>query len=201
MIDPVILLAFVPAALALNVTPGPDMMLCLAQGMRSGRRSAWAASAGVSAGAFVHVTIAGLGLGAVVAAFPWAFEVIRWLGVGYLLFLAVQAFKSGSVKARGEGMQPLRAFRAGFFTNLSNFKVIWFVLAFIPQFVVPEAGPVFLQFLAFGAMIAFGGFIVNGMVGAYAGTLGAKLVNSSKVLGYITGSIYAALAARLAVME
>tara|TARA_B110000977_G_C10975822_1_gene454159 strand:+ start:414 stop:1019 length:606 start_codon:yes stop_codon:yes gene_type:complete len=201
VIDPVVLLAFVPAALALNVTPGPDMMFCLAQGMHSGRPSAWAASAGVSAGAIVHVTIAGLGLGAVVAAFPWAFEIIRWVGVAYLLYLAVQAFRSSTLKARGAGMSPLRAFRAGFFTNLSNFKVIWFVLAFIPQFVVPEAGPVFAQFLAFGAMIALGGFVVNGMVGAFAGTLGAKLVKSSRVLGYVTGSIYAALAARLAVME
>lgn len=201
MIDPIILLAFVPAALALNVTPGPDMMLCLAQGMRSGRASAWAASAGVSAGSLVHVTVAGLGLGAVVAAFPWAFEVIRWIGVGYLLYLAVQAFRSSKMKAGAQGMRPLRAFRAGLFTNLSNFKVIWFVLAFIPQFVVPEAGPVFLQFLAFGAMIALGGFVINGLVGAFAGTLGARLVGSSRVLGYITGSIYAALAARLAVME
>jgi TRAP-type C4-dicarboxylate transport system permease large subunit len=50
-------------------------------------------------------------------------------------------------------------------------------------------------------MISAGGFFVNGLVGAYAGTLGAKLVTSSKLLGYITGSIYAALAARLAVME
>lgn len=200
MIDPVVLLAFVPAALALNITPGPDMMLCLAQGMHSGHRAAWAASAGVSMGAFVHVTIAGLGLGALVAAFPWAFEMIRWIGVAYLVYLAVEAFRSHKIKARGAGMRPLRAFRAGLFTNLSNFKVIWFVLAFIPQFVVPEAGPVFLQFLMFGAMIA-GGIFVNGMVGAYAGTLGAKLVSSSKVLGYVKGSIYAALAARLAVME
>ena len=118
MIDPVVLLAFVPAALALNFTPGPDMMLCLAQGMRSGRASAWAASAGVSTGAFVHVTIAGLGLGAVVAAFPWAFTVIRWIGVGYLLYLAVQAFRSSRVKASAKGMSPMRAYRAGLFTNL-----------------------------------------------------------------------------------
>lgn len=201
MIDPVVLLAFVPAALALNVTPGPDMMLCLAQGMRSGRTAAWAASAGVSAGSMVHVTVAGLGVGAVVAAFPWAFEVIRWGGVTYLIFLAVQALRSSNMKVNAEGMRPMRAFRAGLFTNLSNFKVIWFVLAFIPQFVVPEAGPVFAQFLAFGALIALGGFFVNGLVGVYAGTLGAKLVHSSKVLGYVTGSIYAALAARLAVME
>ncbi|MEQ6201751.1 LysE family translocator [Sulfitobacter sp. HNIBRBA2951] len=201
MIDLVVLVAFVPAALALNATPGPDMMLCLAQGMRSGRASAWAASAGVSLGSLIHVTIAGLGLGAVIAAFPWAFEVIRWIGVAYLLLLAVQAFRSTGARATGTGMRPRRAFVAGLLTNLSNFKVIWFVLAFIPQFVVPEAGPVFAQFLAFGGMIALGGFIINGLVGSFAGTLGAKLVKSSKVLGYVTGSIYGALAARLAVME
>lgn len=201
MIDPVVLLAFVPAALALNATPGPDMMLCLAQGMRSGKRAAWAASAGVSTGALVHVTIAGLGLGAVIAAFPWAFEVIRWVGVGYLLYLAVQAFRSSGLQARGNGLRPAQAYRAGLFTNLSNVKVIWFVLAFIPQFVVPEAGPVFLQFLGFGAMIATSGFIVNGLVGSFAGTFGAKLLRSSKALGYVTGSIYGALAARLAIME
>lgn len=201
MIDPVVLLAFVPAALALNVTPGPDMMLCLAQGMRSGRVSAWAASAGVSAGLLVHVTGAGLGLGVVVEAFPWAFDVIRWIGVGYLLYLAVQAFRSSKIKAGAKGMSPLRAFRAGLITNLSNVKVIWFVLAFIPQFVVPQAGSVLLQFLTFGMMIALGGFVVNGLVGVYAGTLGARLLGSSKVLGYVTGSIYAALAGRLAVME
>lgn len=201
MIDPVILLAFVPAALALNVTPGPDMMLCLAQGMRSGRIAAWSASAGVSAGALVHVTVAGLGLGAVVAAVPQAFMVIRWIGVAYLVYLAVQAVRGGALRTDAKGMSTARAFRAGLFTNLSNLKVIWFVLAFIPQFVVPEAGPVFLQFLAFGAMIALGGFVVNGMVGAYAGTLGRTLIQSSKALGYFTGSIYMALAARMAVME
>ena len=150
MIDLSILPAFVFAALALNLTPGPDMMLCLTQGMQSGRAAAWSASAGVSAGALVHVTIAGLGLGAVVAAFPWAFTVIRWLGVAYLLYLAVQAFRSSQLKIRGTGLRPARVFRAGLFTNLTNFKVVWFVLAFIPQFVVPDAGPVFVQFLAFG---------------------------------------------------
>ncbi|WP_299024999.1 LysE family translocator [uncultured Sulfitobacter sp.] len=201
MIDPVVLIAFLPAALALILTPGPDMMLCLAQGLRSDRTAAWAASAGISTGSMVHVTIAGLGLGAVVAAFPWAFEVIRWIGVCYLVYLAVQAIRPQPPHVKGKGMNPLRAFRAGLFTNLSNFKVIWFVLAFIPQFVVPSAGPVFVQFLAFGMMIAIGGFLVNGMVGAFAGSLGAKLLSSSRVLGYVTGSIYAALAARLAVME
>jgi threonine/homoserine/homoserine lactone efflux protein len=201
MIDPVVLLAFLPAAAALIATPGPDMMFCLAQGMRSGRGAAWAASAGVSAGVMVHVTVAGLGLGAVVAALPWALTVIRWAGVAYLLFLAVQALRGGSLKSGATGLSPARAFRAGLFTNLSNLKVVWFVLAFIPQFVVPGAGPIFIQFLAFGVMITVLSFVGNGLVGVYAGTLGARLVHSNRVLGYVTGSIYAALAARLAILE
>lgn len=68
--DPVSLLAFVPAALALNLTPGADMMFCLGQGLRSGRAAALAASAGIAAGCMVHVVLAGLGLGAAAAAVP-----------------------------------------------------------------------------------------------------------------------------------
>ena len=88
MIDPLTLLAFIPAALALNLTPGADMVFCLGQGLKSGPRAAISASAGISAGSMVHVTLAGLGLGAAVAAAPWMFDVIRWVGVAYLLWLA-----------------------------------------------------------------------------------------------------------------
>ena len=98
IIDPLVLLAFIPAGLALNLTPGADMMFCLGLGLRSGPRAALAASAGIAAGGVVHVTLAGLGLGAMVAALPWLFEVIRWIGVAYLLWLA-----AGAVRAR-----PLR---------------------------------------------------------------------------------------------
>ena len=141
MVDPLTLLAFVPAALALNLTPGADMMFCLGQGMRFGPRASVAASAGVALGGMVHVTLAGLGLGAVVAALPWAFDVIRWIGVGYLLWLAVQTWRSSGAAANPVPA-PKSAFRSGLIVNLTNPKVILFVLAFVPQFVVPEAGPV-----------------------------------------------------------
>ena len=75
--DAWVLLAFIPAALALNMTPGADMMFCFAQGLRGGARPAWAASLGISTGAMVHVTLAGLGLGALVAASPWVFGALR----------------------------------------------------------------------------------------------------------------------------
>ncbi len=204
MIDLLTLLAFIPAALALNLTPGADMMFCLGQGLRSGRGAAVAASAGITAGCMVHVVLAGLGLGAVVAALPGLFDVIRWVGVGYLLYLAWGAWRGRQVAADGVPVPAARAFRAGFIVNLTNPKVILFVLAFIPQFVVPEAGPVFGQFLIYGAVLSLGGFIINGLVGLFAGQAGRKLTGSpvfARWLGRVSGTIFAALAVRLAIME
>lgn len=202
MVDWITLLAFVPAALALNLTPGADMMFCLGQGLRSGPRAAIAASAGISAGAMVHVTLAGLGLGAVVAALPWAFDVIRWIGVGYLLYLAWQTLRSTKASTGAHrGMGAAASFRTGFYVNLSNPKVILFVLAFVPQFVVPEAGPVLGQFLIFGVVMGLGGFVINGAVGVFAGSLGHRLARGGEVLGYLSAGIFVALAARLAMME
>ena len=86
-----------PAALALNLTPGVDMMFCLGQGLRAGPQQALAASAGISVGSMVHVALAGLGLGAAVTALPWLFDVIRWVGVIYLLWLALGAIRGGTV--------------------------------------------------------------------------------------------------------
>ncbi len=200
MVDPVVLLAFVPAALALNLTPGADMMFCLGQGMRSGARGAWAASAGISAGSMVHMTLAGAGLGALIARAPWAFDVIRWVGVAYLLWLAFQALRSAEVPVV-VAIPARRAFRDGLIVNLTNPKVILFVLAFVPQFVRPEAGSVLGQFLMFGAIIALGGFLINGLVGVFAGTMGARIRRSARMLGWITGGIFAALAVRLALLE
>lgn len=201
MVDPLILAAFVPAALALNLTPGADMMFCLGQGLRAGPRAAVAASAGIAMGSFVHVTLAALGLGAVIATLPWAFDVIRWVGVAYLLYLAWQALR-GSARAAGDttAMSARRAFFSGFMVNLANPKVILFVLAFIPQFVDPS-GAVLGQFLIFGAVLGLGGFIINGAVGVCASGIGRRMVRGGRVLGWITCGIFVALAARLAVLE
>ena len=200
MVDPVLLLAFIPAGLALNLTPGADMMFCLGQGLRAGPRAALAASAGISLGALVHTALAGLGLGALVAAVPIAFEVIRWIGVAYLLWLAVQTLRNRSAGDAAPAV-PRCAFRAGLLVNLTNPKVILFVLAFVPQFVSPEAGPVFVQFMIFGSLLAIGGFIINGAVGVFAGGAGQRLAQGSRVLDYISASVFAGLAARLAILE
>lgn len=202
-VDPVALLTFVPAALALNLTPGADMMFCLGQGLRRGARPAAAAAAGISAGGMIHCLLAGLGLSAVISALPLAFDVIRWVGVAYLLWLAWQSLRSGRgplAAASGTG----RAFTDGVMVNLSNPKVILFTLAFVPQFVDPERGQILAQFLIFGAVLGIGGFIANGTVGYFAAGLGRRLTGSagfSRVLGYISAGVFGVLALRLAAME
>jgi threonine/homoserine/homoserine lactone efflux protein len=203
-VDPLVLLAFVPAGLALNLTPGADMMFCLGQGLRSGRRAAMAANFGIAAGGMVHTTLAALGLGALVAAHPAAFEAIRWLGVGYLLWLAVAALRSSpfTSEARVVPVPAARAFWQGLMVNLLNPKVILFILAFLPQFVDP-ARPILPQFLTLGVVFSLGGLVVNGAVGVFAGSIGQRVARSeglARWLSRISASIFGALALRLALM-
>jgi threonine/homoserine/homoserine lactone efflux protein len=201
MVDPLTLAAFVPAALALNLTPGADMMFCIGQGVRGGPRAAWAASAGVAVGGIVHVLVAGAGLSALLLQWPLAFDIIRWIGVAYLLWLAWQALRGsgGRSDARAPGMKA--PFRTGLIVNLTNPKVILFVLAFVPQFIVPSAGAVILQFAVFGCVMALGGFFVNGVAGMWTGTLGQRFARGSRLLDIITAGVFGALALRLAILE
>lgn len=202
IIDPVVMFAFVPAALALNLTPGADMMYCFGAGLRTGAPAGVAASSGVALGCMVHVVLAGVGLGAVVATHPWVFELIRWLGVAYLAWLAVKVWQhAGEMPtARQSANSVTDAFWRGLTVNLTNPKVILFVLAFVPQFVNP-ARTVLPQFLILGGVIALGGFVVNGFVGAFAGSLGGRMAQAHGMklwLDRVAGTIFAGLAVKLA---
>ena len=204
-VDPLVLLAFIPAGLALNLTPGADMMFCLGQGLRSGPGAAMAANVGIAVGGMVHTLAAALGLGALLAAHPAAFDVIRWAGVAYLLWLAARGLRAGGgLVANGRGALSMgRAFREAFLVNLLNPKVILFILAFLPQFVDPT-GPVFAQFITLGLVFAAGGLLVNGVVGVFAGRLGRELATSpifALWLGRVSAGIFTMLALRLAIME
>ena len=197
------LLAFIPAALALNLTPGADMMFCLGQGLRGGARAALAADAGIALGCMVTVFLAGIGLGAAVAAVPWVFDAIRWAGVAYLLWLAVQSLRQPLGGREAKVLSSRRAFTDALVINLTNPKVVLFILAFIPQFIDPGRS-VLGQFLVFGAILSLGGLIVNGAVGVFAGSLGRALTRSPRLergLRVASASIFGVLALRLAVQE
>lgn len=198
-----LLAGFIPAALALNLTPGADMMFCLGQGLRGGPRAALAADAGIALGGMVHVAVAGLGLGALVASAPWAFDAIRWIGVAYLLWLAARALRSNGTPGNLPQTRAATAFRDGLLVNLSNPKVILFVLAFVPQF-VDASRPVLPQFLIFGAVLSLGGLVVNGAVGLLAGSAGQQLARSAALgrwLARVSAMVFAGLALRLALIS
>ena len=196
------LAGFIPAALALNLTPGADMMFCLGQGLRGGPRAALAADAGIALGGMLHVAVAGLGLGALVARAPWVFEAIRWIGVAYLLWLAAKALHGGQ-PGDVPRTRAVTAFRDGLLVNLSNPKVILFVLAFVPQF-VDASRPVLPQFLIFGTVLSMGGLVVNGAVGVLAGGAGQQLARSAALgrwLARVSAMVFAGLALRLALIS
>jgi threonine/homoserine/homoserine lactone efflux protein len=203
-VEPLTLLAFIPAGLALNLTPGADMMFCLGQGLKSGWRPAMAANFGIALGGMVHTLLAALGLGALVAAHPSAFEAIRWLGVGYLVWLAVAALRVSPFAAETQ-LAPTstgKAFGQGLMVNLLNPKVILFILAFLPQFVDPSRA-ILPQFLTLGLVFSCGGLVVNGGVGLFAGSIGQRVARSAglaKWLSRISATIFGALALRLALM-
>jgi threonine/homoserine/homoserine lactone efflux protein len=142
-----IIVAYTAAALLLILTPGPDMTLFLGQTLTGGRARGFAAYLGASAGLVVHTMLAAFGLTALLAASATAFGVLKIVGVGYLVWLAIQTLRQGSalaLKEDGGGTLPLsRVFMMGVGINLLNPKIIVFFLTFLPQFVSsndPHAG-------------------------------------------------------------
>ena len=204
MIDLQTLTLFIPIALALNLTPGADMLFCLGQGAKSGPRAGIAASIGIATGAFFHALAGGLGLAAVIAATPLAFEVIRWAGVAYLLWLAFKAFTAPVEPLKPTDVSASRSWRAwqdGVFVCLLNHKVALFMLALVPQFVEPSRGSVLVQFLIFGTILNIGGTLINALVGVFAGRISGYLAQhrtAARGLQYLTGSVFIGLAAKLA---
>ena len=204
MVDFQTLLVFTPIALALNMTPGADMLFCLGQGAKSGPRAGLLASLGIATGSFIHALAGGLGLAALIAANPIAFEVIRWAGVAYLVYLAIQAISSPIDQVSPtnvDGSSAFKAWKDGTFVCLLNPKVAIFMLALVPQFVDPERGSVLLQFLIFGTILNIGGTLINGVIGLFAGRISSVLAKNKRVargLQYTTSSIFFGLAAKLA---
>ncbi|MEO3755902.1 LysE family translocator [Streptomyces sp. B6B3] len=206
MVDASLYAAFLVAAFALCITPGPDMMFIVAMGGRSGPTAGVMAAFGVACAMLVHAVAAVLGLSALFTHLPALYHVLRWAGAAYLLYLAVKAFRdrtplAGAESGSATGPSRWRAFWQGAVTNLLNPKVILFNVAFLPQFVNPDLGHVPVQFLALGITIVVMGFCVDGTIGLLAGKLTSALRGSRRVaraLNIFSGTVFTGLAVRLA---
>lgn len=196
--QPETVVAFLAAGILLNLTPGADVLFATASGLRGGWRAGVAAAAGVSLGTLAHAALAAAGLAALIAATPQALLAIRWLGAAYLVWLAWKSWTAGPLHQGTGGAATLgQAVRQGFLTNLLNPKVALFVLAFLPQFANPAAGPVGPQILALGALFATTGLVVTGAYGALAGAASAALARAGGILNKLAAAVFGGLALRL----
>ena len=152
-------LTFFGAGLMLELVPGPDLLFIAAQTGRYGRGHGFAAMFGIWTGALVHIAATVCGLAAVLAQSAAAFSIVKWLGAGYLVWLGLQSLwqaghNAAPDKSALRAPSRLAAYRQGILIDLLNPKVALFFLAFIPQFVVPGAGPVAVQLALHGVLLA-----------------------------------------------
>lgn len=196
--DPAVLEAFIAAGLLLNITPGADFVFVSASGIAGGPRMGMAAALGINLGIAVHVVMAAAGVSALIIAFPWAYDAIRYLGAAYLMWLAVQAWRSTGELGEGRAAQSVwRAVRRGFVTNVLNPKTALFIFAFIPQFTDPAIGPVWMQILILGVIFMVFGAAFSLCLGAAAGAFAQALRAKTKLLNRISAVMFGGLAARL----
>jgi len=186
----------------LMLTPGPDMLFCLAAGMKGGPRAGFLAAVGAASGEVVHIAASAVGLAALFRAAPLLFDAVRILGAGYLVFLGVRALRNRNESVGGAGLRGSgdRAYWRGLITNLLNPKMALFSIAFLPQFVDPHAGNVALQFLVLGACFVALELAVDGTVGLLAGRLAGVLrdARARRNLNVAAGSVFLGLGARVA---
>ena len=206
MIDLSTLALFSIACLALTATPGPDMLLIASRSVSQGKTSGFATLAGIQLGTYCHAAAAAFGLSQLFLVVPLAYDIVRYAGAAYLLYLAWKTFRStGTVLAPTDGLGRLSiatVFRQGLLTNLLNPKMALFVLALFPQFVRPESGSVVLQIMLLATVLNLIGIVVNGAVILAASGLGRALSGLSRFKRapqILLATVFAGLAVRLAV--
>jgi threonine/homoserine/homoserine lactone efflux protein len=199
---------FAAAALALCATPGPDMLLIASRSVSQGKASGFATLAGIQVGTYCHALAAALGLSQLFLVVPVTYDVVRYAGAAYLLYLAWQAFRSSGAiltPVAGGRRYPIGVvFRQGLLTNVLNPKMALFVLALFPQFVDPNAGSVAVQILLLATVLNLIGILVNGAVILTASGLGRAFSARTRwrrAPQILLGTVFAGLAVRLAFDE
>lgn len=199
------LLLFAGAALLMVLTPGPNMIYLISRSICQGRAAGVISLFGVIAGFFVHMLAAAIGLSAIFLAIPLVYEILKWLGALYLLWLAWEAVKPGA-RSPFEPRQlppdsPRKLLLMGFLTNLLNPKVAVFYLSILPQFINTERGSVFAQSLGLGVTQISVSFVVNLLIALSAAGIATWFSHNPFWLTtqrYLMGGVLAALAVKLA---
>ena len=203
---------FLTTAIVLNIAPGPDLLYILTKTIRSGKKVGLASALGVCSGALFHVFAASIGLSAILVSSALVFSVVKYVGAAYLLYLAYQAFKSSGfelnvddqVKEKEKEKEKetaFQAFKEGVLIDILNPKVAIFFMAFLPQFVRDDAGPVSFQLLYLGLIVIAIAIVVEAAYVLVADKISNRVRNSQRFsiwLDRTVGVIYAGLGIKLA---
>ncbi|MFA8341986.1 MAG: LysE family translocator [Rhodothermaceae bacterium] len=182
-----ILLSFITSTALLAIMPGPDNIYVLTESAVNGARNGIAISAGLATGLIIHTTLAASGLSLILANSPTAYQIIKYLGASYLIYLAVQSYLHRKDNVEGETHQSNRSigklFGKGFILNITNPKVSLFFLAFFPQFIDTNSDNLVKQMFLLGAVFMGISFVIFSVIAIISGSL-RRFITDQKFILY-----------------
>lgn len=207
MFDPAQLLIYAGVVALLFIVPGPAVILTLARSISGGAKAGVATGAGIAAGDALHTLAAVIGLSAILMTSALAYEVVRYLGAAYLIYLGLVAFFERAGDLDVPAMPPIsagKAFRQAVLIEILNPKTALFFLSFLPQFTDPSRGALWLQLLVLGAIFVAMSFAYTSLLAVSAAGVSKWFLRNSRIgrwQGKAIGSIYVALGLQLALQE
>lgn len=196
--------AFILVVLVLFLIPGPAVLLTLTQTIKGGLRAGIITGVGIAVGDLIHTIAAVLGLSAILMTSALAFEVVKYLGAAYLIFLGIKALFDKTKKHEQPNTTKEKtavSFRQALLIELLNPKTALFFLAFLPQFVKTEGPPVVYQLLLLGLVFVFMSILYTSSLAFLASSLGNKLFSKNSKIsrwqGKVVGTIYIGLGLQL----
>ncbi len=196
---PANLLLFVTATLALLLVPGPAVIYIMTRSIDQGRTAGLVSVAGIESAAFVHTLAAALGLSAILLSSALAFDIVKYIGAAYLIYLGVQKLLSKD-EDDAEAVVPKQSlgqiYKQGVIVNLLNPKTALFFFAFLPQFVDPTHGSVTIQIVMLGLIFVGMATVTDGIYAIISSLLAGWLRGNKRfkrVQRYVSGTVYVGL--------
>jgi threonine/homoserine/homoserine lactone efflux protein len=190
--------------------PGPDMILLLQTGAKQGRTAAMATALGLALARACHVTLTALGLATMFKALPWTFDIVKYAGAAYLLWIGLHMFKSRPQSSPAVLEKPVAsssmkvAFRRGLLTNLLNPKALMFSSILLPQFIEPSRSSVWEQFAVLGIILVITGLVFDSIFATASAWVGRWLnrsVLAQRIQQWLFGTLLIGFSVRLALVQ
>jgi len=203
----IITLAFLLTSAVIILTPGQDMILVMSRSISQGQKAGIITAFGVSVGLLGHTLLATLGLGALLLASEFLFDIVKFIGAGYLIYIGYQLLKSKDHTINMKDLPSVsykKMFMQGALSNVMNPKIAIFYFSYLPQFVVPNSGNEAMQLFILGFTFATLTFIIKAPIGFISGLLSFWIKTRPIILKYIhrtSGVILIGLGFKLALEE